>query len=116
MKYTKYFAQLIRSQGIPQLPDDHYRTFLNILHQEAKLKVYKGNNTGHRYTRRIYTITKIIEELTGKLEPKELVQKWVSGERIPKNLIQEENAPWDEHEPYLVQKPREDFKSRSRKY
>lgn len=120
MKYTKYFAQLFRSHGAaPQLPYDHYRTYLNIIHLEAKLKVYESLNSTHRFTGRIYRINKIIQYLTGGLEPKQLVEKWIAGDRIPKPKEPDYSTPWDDHEPYLTPKPKhmqDDFKSRSRKY
>lgn len=119
MKYTKYFAQLIRENGVPQLPYDQYRTFLSIIHFEAKLKVYKTNDKGHQYSGRIYAITNILDQLTGKLEPRDLVEKWINGDSISKTKTIDDYVPWNDHDPYLTPKPRHDqndFKTRSRRY
>lgn len=111
MKYTNYFAQLVIQHGAIQLQHDQLRAYLNIIHFEAKQKVYVSLNTSHKYSLRVRKIQEEIDKLTEKLEPKELVQRWINGGSIKATFIIEENVPWDETERYL-NLPRKEKRSR----
>jgi hypothetical protein len=107
MKYTRYFAQLIKQHGAIQLQHDELRAYLNIIHLEAKIQVYIGLNGAHKYALNIRKIQGEIDNLSGKLDPKELIQRWIKGHSIKSGIIIEENVPWDENERYLVKPPKE---------
>jgi hypothetical protein len=99
--YTKYFAQLIKIHGTPQLPHDLMSFFLNIVHLEAKKQVYEELNAGNRYLVHIRTIENRINEITGGLKPQELIKRWENGDPIKGKGPKEESTPWDENEEYL---------------
>lgn len=101
MKYTRYFAQTVRNYGTPQLSQDNMSVFLNIIHLEAKLEVYNSLNSAHKYSIRIATIKETIYKLTNGLEPRDLINYWLSGERIRQKPFKEEDTPWDEFDPYM---------------
>lgn len=111
MKYTKFFAQLVKQHGAVQLQHDQLRAYLNIIHFEAKQKVYLSLNNAHKYSLRVRKIQEEIDKLSEKLEPKELVQRWINGDSIRATFKIEENIPWDETERYL-NLPRKEKKSR----
>lgn len=113
MRYTKYFSQLIRSHGTPQLSQDNMSTFLNIIHLEAKVKVYDKLNEKHKYSINVARLKEIVTQLTNDLEPKELIRRWTTGESIKTKPFKEEDTPWDDHDPMFETKRRNlEYKSR----
>ena len=103
MKYTRYFSQLVKSHGTPQLSNDHISTFLNIIHLEAKVIVYADLNRDHKYDLNIRRIEARISQLTNNLDPKQLIQKWVAGESIRITSNVEVYNSWDPYEADMVQ-------------
>lgn len=96
MIYTKYFAQMIKQHGVPQLKHDLMSSFLNIVHLEAKRQVYSSLNAENRHTIQIRTIDDQLNEITGGLSPQELIKRWINGDPIKRKGSVEENTPWDE--------------------
>lgn len=98
MKYTRYFAQLIKQHGMINLPPDEVSVFLNIIHLEANLETYNAWNSTQRYNPNIGKINDKLNQLTGKLEPKTLVEKWINGDSPNRRLTKKEYNTWDEDE------------------
>lgn len=104
MKYTQYFAQIIKQYGAPQLPNKEMSSFLNIVHLEAKKQVYSGLNVSHHYSIHIRVIDDEIEKLTGGLTPQELIKRWENGDPIKSKVSKEENTPWDDNDRFFYPK------------
>lgn len=75
--------------------------FLNIVHLEAKKQVYSDLNATNRFVIHIRTIENKLNELTGRLEPKELINRWQNGQTIKNYRARGEDTPWDENEEYF---------------
>ena len=79
MKYTKYFSGIISEHGAPNLTDEQFRKFMNIVHLEGRIegidtirRTLKGTKEGHRFDIEYFNVSKKLTDLTGKLPPKEL--------------------------------------------
>nr|WP_294860140.1 hypothetical protein [uncultured Fluviicola sp.] len=104
MKYTKYFSSVINQHGSLNLEQAALQTFFNIVHLEAKLKVYESLNQERRFVVRIHSIQEQIKTLTGGLEPKVFMEKLHDSNFsiLSKNNDLDGATPWDEHDPYLT--------------
>ena len=50
MKFSRYFAGVIKNQGIPHIDVNEYRRLFNIITLEAKLEeLYKLQDKGHSH-------------------------------------------------------------------
>lgn len=107
MKYTKYFADMVKSHGIPQFERDAFQRMQNIIVLEAKIKAYqevkakfKDTPEEHKFDLRILELTDYLKESTMNLEPSDLVNELRSGKKrlIPKDIT---FTPWDENDKYL---------------
>ncbi len=103
MKYTKYISSVINQFGAINLQQEALRTVLDVIHFEAKLKVYESLNAENNYGIRIHEIKEKINSLTGGFEPKIFMEKLHTGELLKptgKSHI-DEVRPWDEFDPYM---------------
>lgn len=82
MKYTKYFSGIINQYGRPNLTDDQFRKFMNIVHLEGRIeginsikRTLKGTKEEYRFDMEYFKISKKLTELTGNLSPQELKEK-----------------------------------------
>jgi hypothetical protein len=107
MKYTKYFAKMVESYGVPQFQRDAFQRMQNIIIIEAKIKAYQevkakflGLPEEHKFDLRILSLSDFLKELTEDLEPNDLVEELQIGK---KKLRSKEVTftPWDENDPYL---------------
>ncbi len=80
MRYTSYFASLIKEQGPPHLNPDQFRRMMNIVFLEGliagmeKIKV-KDKSQAFKYDILIFKQNKILSELTGNLDPSSLMRE-----------------------------------------
>ena len=82
MTYTKYFSGIINQYGRPNLTDDQFRKFMNIVHLEGRLEGINSikrklidTKEEHRFDMEYFSVNKKLTELTGNLPPKELKEK-----------------------------------------
>mgnify|MGYP000436000707 FL=1 len=85
MKYTKYFGLITRDNGALNLPTEQFQPLLNIVHIEGVIlglnkakNTYKGTELFYRYDTLIFKQNMKLTELTGNLEPKELIKEMYS--------------------------------------
>ncbi len=82
MKYTKYFSGIINQYGRPNLTDDQFRKFMNIVHLEGRLeginsikRKLEDTKEEHRFDMEYFGVNKRLTELTGNIPPQELKEK-----------------------------------------
>lgn len=82
MKYTKYFAFITKENGVPNLSEYQFRKMMNIVHLEGEVNGMKYlkekliNTKGfNKYDIFIFKKETHITDLTGNLEPSELVKE-----------------------------------------
>ncbi|MBD3637219.1 MAG: hypothetical protein HUJ25_07710 [Crocinitomicaceae bacterium] len=85
MRHTKYFSEIVRNQGVPNLSQGSFQTFMNIVHLEGQIEGLKKarkieKESPGRFDLEIFKIQDSIAELTGGLEPKELMIRLVKSE------------------------------------
>ena len=85
MKFTRYFAGVIKNQGIPQIDVNEYQRLFNIIALEAKLEeLYKlkDNERSHnsKYTLdiRIYNLKELLDRLTMENTPQNVLKYMLS--------------------------------------
>ena len=79
MKYTKYFSGLIVHHGRPNLSDDQFKRFMNIVHLEGRIeginsikRILQGTKEAHRFDMEYFKVQKLLTQLTGNVTPEEL--------------------------------------------
>ncbi len=79
MLYTKYFSGIIRQYGRPNLSDEQFRKFMNIVHLEGRIagintikRALQDTHEAHRFDVEHYNVSKKLTELTGNLPPEKL--------------------------------------------
>jgi hypothetical protein len=83
MLYTNYFSSLIKEQGPPNLNPDQFRRMMNIVFVEGiivgmqRIKE-KEKTMVFRYDMLIFKHQKVLTDLTGNLQPRELVREMYS--------------------------------------
>ncbi len=82
MKYTKYFSGIINKYGAPNLTDEQFRKFMDLVHLEGKLegidtirRILNDTKEGHRFDIEHFKVNKKLTDLTGNLPPKELKER-----------------------------------------
>ena len=82
MKYTKYFSGLIARHGRPNLSDDQFRNFMNIVHLEGRIeginsikRRLEGTKEAHRFDMEYFKVQKQLTQLTGNVSPEELQKR-----------------------------------------
>ena len=85
MNYTKYFGLITKDNGALNLTNEQFQRLMNIAHIEGVIlglnkakNTYKGKELFFRYDTLIVKQNKILTELTGNLEPKELIKEMYS--------------------------------------
>jgi hypothetical protein len=75
MKYSKYFAQIVRDNGTPNLSKEGFAKMMNIISLEGQLQAFKkvSKLEPHKYSVMQFDVDKQLTKLTGNLEPKELL-------------------------------------------
>lgn len=81
MKFTKYFAGVIRNQGIPQISVNEYQKLFNIITLECRLdELYKLKDKERNHDRkysldiRIFQIKELLNRLTMENTPQNLLK------------------------------------------
>ena len=82
MKYTKYFGLITRDNGALNLPIEQFQRLMNIVHIEGVIlglnkakNTYKDTELFYRYDTLIFKQNMKLTQLTGNLEPKELIKE-----------------------------------------
>ena len=85
MNYTKYFGLITKDNGALNLPTEQFQRLMNIVHIEGVIlglnkakNTYKGTELFYRYDTLIFKQNMKLTELTGNLEPKELIKEMYS--------------------------------------
>ena len=85
MIYTKYFGSITKDNGALNLPTEQFQRLMNIVHLEGLIlglnkakNTYKGTELFYRYDTLIFKQNMRLTELTGNLEPKELIKEMYS--------------------------------------
>ncbi len=80
MRYTKYYAEIVKSSGIPNLPVSGFQKFMNIVHFECKIaelrnagKLSAKTCEPRKFDMEIFNVGKQLTLITGNLEPKDLL-------------------------------------------
>ncbi len=83
MKFTKFIAGYINTQGSPNLQPDQFKQLMNLIHLEGQLAgidrvIEKLKNTDgpHKYEFLKVGIQTKIDEVSKGLSPAELLQSW----------------------------------------
>ena len=83
MKFTKFFATYINTQGSPNLQPDQFKQLMNLIHLEGQLagldkiiEKFKQIDGPHKYEFMKTPIQKQIDEVSKGLTPTELLQSW----------------------------------------
>ena len=83
MRYTNYFSSLIREQGPPHLDPDQFRRMMNIVFVEGILagmnRIKEQEKTLlFKYDMLIFKHQRMLTELTGDLQPRDLIREMCS--------------------------------------
>jgi len=83
--YSKYFGQLTKTHGIPQLTEDQFLRMMNIVYLEgmqARIQCVrtklKANQEIHEFDMQVFWVGKKLTGLTGNLKPTILMQEMLS--------------------------------------
>lgn len=79
MKYTAYFAEILKSQGVPNLSPGQFARMMNIISLEGKLRGIEIGDakSGKDLLMAKWPYQKQLTELTGNLKPDILIQEMV---------------------------------------
>ncbi|MFT6922200.1 MAG: hypothetical protein ACJA1C_001202 [Crocinitomicaceae bacterium] len=77
MKYSKYFSQIVKDTGTPNLSKEGFAKMMNIIFSEGQLHAFKKVSKVelHKYDIMQFDVDKQLTALTGNIEPKELLQQ-----------------------------------------
>ncbi len=71
MLYTRYFSGIINQYGRPNLSDEQFRKFMNIVHLEGRIagintikRALKDTHEAHRFDVEHYNVSKKLTEIT----------------------------------------------------
>jgi hypothetical protein len=83
MKYTKFFAGYVNSNGSPNLHSDQFKQLMNLIHLEGQIagidrviEKFKNTDGPHKYDFLKVGIQNKIDEVSKGLSPAELLQSW----------------------------------------
>ncbi len=83
MKYTKFFAGYVNSQGSPNLQLDQFKQLMNLIHLEGQIagidrviEKFKQIDNPQKYEFVKVSINQKIDEVSKGLSPAELVESW----------------------------------------
>ena len=82
--YAKYFGEIIKNNGQPQLNDDQFRRMMNIVYLDGKLAgmeclrtKLKRLSNDYRFDMDYHLVSKQLTEITGNTEPGELLSQMI---------------------------------------
>jgi hypothetical protein len=77
MKYSKYFSQIVRDNGTPNLSKEGYAKMMNIISLEGQLQTFKkvSKLEPHKYSTMQLDVNMQLIKLTGNLDPKEFLRQ-----------------------------------------
>ena len=78
MVYTKYFAGVLNEQGVLQLSAEQWKRLMNIVYLEgniAGLQRLSDQKQPYRFDIIIFKYQKKLSDLTGNLQPNELIRE-----------------------------------------
>ena len=82
MQYTKYFAILTKENGQPNLNTEQFRRMMNIVSVEGIIngmnrikEKYKNTQYYYKYDLDIFKHQRVLKELSGNLDPDDLVKE-----------------------------------------
>ena len=80
--YAKYFGEIVKNNGQPRLSDSEYRRLMNVIYLNGRLQGMQYLRTKLRlksssdpFDMDVYIVSKKLTELTGNLEPAELLKE-----------------------------------------
>jgi hypothetical protein len=83
MKYTKFFAGYVNSNGSPNLHSDQFKQLMNLIHLEGQIagidrviEQFKQVDHPQKYEFVKVNILQKIDEVSKGLPPAELLQSW----------------------------------------
>jgi hypothetical protein len=83
--YAKYFGNLVKERGQPNLSDNQYRRMMNIVFLDGMLagiddirKPLAGTREAHKYDMDYFRIDRKLTEITGNLEPRALLDEMLN--------------------------------------
>ena len=83
MKYTTYFAQLFKAQGVPQIGVDQLNKVMNMVHLEGQIKalesVKKDSAKPRNHTLKVFRIQRKLTDITQNTTPEKFMELLVSG-------------------------------------
>lgn len=79
MRYSKYFGQIVKDQGTPYLSESSFQKMMNIVFLEGKVEGLKKarkleKESPGKFDMPIFSLGKQLTDLTGNIEPKELLK------------------------------------------
>lgn len=81
MKFTKYYSNLVKSQGLPHLNVAQHCRLMNIISIESALNqleiLKKGSGDPHKFEFEMYRLRQKLQSLTGNKFPVELIKEMV---------------------------------------
>ena len=75
--YSKYFSNVVKSQGVPHLNADQFVRYQNIIALEYFINLIKKIGVSHSLFGHVSKAEKNLERLTKKLSPEELLQEMI---------------------------------------
>ena len=82
MEYTKYFTEMVRSNGAPRLTDTNSIDIIKILYIEGRVdglrtasKKMQNTDTPHMFDLEAFDMGRKLTEITGNRDPKELFEE-----------------------------------------
>lgn len=85
MQYTKYFSFIVKENGQPQMTSEAFRRLMNIVYLEGVIsglkkvkEVNKGTDAFYKYDVAIFREQTKLTEITGNVEPSELLERMLS--------------------------------------
>ena len=75
--YSKYFSNVVKSQGVPHLNADQFVRYQNIIALEYFINLTKKIGVSHSLFGHVTKAEKNLERLTKKLSPEELLQEMI---------------------------------------
>ncbi len=77
MKYTTYFREQFKNQGIPDLDNRQAVNLIEIIQAESYLTgLLENDNVIKGYDIKIYTARKQLKDLTKSRTPEQIVSRW----------------------------------------
>ncbi|MFT6922048.1 MAG: hypothetical protein ACJA1C_001046 [Crocinitomicaceae bacterium] len=84
MKYSKYFSQIVRDNGTPNLSREGFAKMMNVISLEGQLHAFKkvSEVEQHKYPVMQFDVDKQLTQITGNIEPRELTRGLISNRQL----------------------------------